>query len=137
MVPAAQLNFPGVVKTGEEVTYRFTYTSGNGLAISAHDSGAPLDAMTPRSLSNPAAMSAHGAQGYSNRFCHDASDGGAQQISSQSSIHESWKDCTIIRLSTCAMPGAFAAARSALPRCSQVSTVPVSVAVSPDTTTVM
>jgi hypothetical protein len=60
-----------------------------------------------------------------------------QQISSQSSIFESWKDCTMIRLSTWAMPGAFAAARSADSRCSQVPTMPVNVAVSPDTVTVM
>lgn len=60
-----------------------------------------------------------------------------QQMSSQSSIFESWKDCTMIRLSTWAMPGAFAAARSADSRCNHVPTVPVSVAVSPDTLTVM
>ncbi len=61
----------------------------------------------------------------------------AQQMSSHSSIFESWKDCTMIRLSTWAIPGAFAAARSAESRCSQVPTVPVRVAVLPDTVTVM
>ena len=62
---------------------------------------------------------------------------GLQQISSQSSIFESWKDCTMIRLSTWAIPGASAAARSADSRCSQVPTAPVKVAVSPETVTVM
>ena len=43
----------------------------------------------------------------------------------------------MMRLSTWAIPGAFAAARSADSRCSQVPTAPVKVAVSPDTVTVI
>ena len=60
-----------------------------------------------------------------------------QHMSSHSSIFESWNDWTMIWLSTWVIPGAFAAALSAESRCSQVPTVPVSVAVSPATVTVM
>ena len=76
-------------------------------------------------------------QGTASPSAERRSSAGVQQISSQSSIFASCKDWTTIRLSTWAIPGEFAAARSAESRCNQVPTVPVSVAVSPDTVTVM
>ena len=59
----------------------------------------------------------------------------AQQISSGTASKEGGS--TTMRFSTCAMPGASAAARSADSRCNQVPTVPLKIALSPDTLTVM
>jgi hypothetical protein len=57
---------------------------------------------------------AHVAKRDLNASCHDRSRAVVQQMSSHSSIFESWNDCTVIRLSTWAMPRAIPAIANAV-----------------------